>query len=307
MKRNLTTSVVMSTYNGGSYLSEQLSSLQLQGSSIDELIIVDDCSTDNTLDIIDGWRSRFSNTVVLSNEINHGWMANFRYALYNATKDIVFFCDQDDVWRSNKIDTFLHVFDNEPSIDVVVSPITQWDGTESVHDTSMVGGYSTDLSLELAGHVCREPFAGCCMAIRRTFAEKVSDVYKPSFAHDYFLQVCAVALGSLACLEEPSIYHRSHGENVTLQKRTKGSSIKGDVMRAESIAAALTLVSEGHCAGDIREVLERYRRGYSERAEYLESNGIKHLIKSFHSCREIYTPKSFIGDIGFATGLLRRS
>jgi glycosyltransferase involved in cell wall biosynthesis len=96
----------MTTYNGEVYLEEQLRSLAEQAHLPDELVICDDTSTDSTVDII----NRFSEGApfpvrLFINEERLGWRCNFLSAASLCRSEYIAFCDQDDIWLSDKLAT----------------------------------------------------------------------------------------------------------------------------------------------------------------------------------------------------------
>lgn len=94
-------SVCMATYNGAKFLTQQLESIIPQLNEEDELVIVDDCSTDNTLRIIQSTND-FRIKIFL-NETNRGHVYSFGRALELASNDIIFMSDQDDIWLEGRI------------------------------------------------------------------------------------------------------------------------------------------------------------------------------------------------------------
>jgi len=100
----VTTSIVMAVYNGQKFLMEQLNSIETQIVRTDQLILVDDCSEDCSLEILRTFATQSSiNTMVLSTERNMGHAATFEFGLRHAEGDLIFFCDQDDIWLPEKI------------------------------------------------------------------------------------------------------------------------------------------------------------------------------------------------------------
>ena len=93
------TSVVISTYNGEKYIIEQLDSLRKQSRPADEVIIADDCSSDHTVDIVKQYinQNKLNSWQVIVNDHNKGWRRNFMETMWNATGDLIFPCDQDDI------------------------------------------------------------------------------------------------------------------------------------------------------------------------------------------------------------------
>ena len=97
-------SIAMCTYNGASYLSEQLNSIVSQTRLPDELIICDDGSTDATIAIVEHFaQSAPFTTKVFRTSKNLGYSRNFAYAVGLCSQEIIALCDQDDLWYPNKL------------------------------------------------------------------------------------------------------------------------------------------------------------------------------------------------------------
>ena len=94
-------SVCMATHNGGKYIKEQIDSILVQISNEDELIISDDSSTDDTVEIIKKIKDKriklFENNKFFSPNLN------FENALLHSKGDIIFLSDQDDIWKKDKV------------------------------------------------------------------------------------------------------------------------------------------------------------------------------------------------------------
>ena len=99
-------SVAMTTYNGARFVEKQLASLLAQTRPADEVIILDDRSTDGTPGIVTRFIKKNSPVSwhFSVNEKNLGYKENFYHAVGRTTGDLIFLCDQDDVWHSNKIE-----------------------------------------------------------------------------------------------------------------------------------------------------------------------------------------------------------
>lgn len=114
------TSVAMCTYNGEKYIKTQLESILNQTVAIDEIIICDDGSNDNTIEFISKFQVENPNKISLySNPINLGSNKNFEKAISICTGDYIFLCDQDDVWRINKVEKIIQHFSENPSTEAV--------------------------------------------------------------------------------------------------------------------------------------------------------------------------------------------
>ena len=112
----------MSTYNGAAYLPEQLASLVAQVRQPDELVICDDYSTDQTQTIIHEFSATSPFPVhTYLNEQNLGSTRSFERAIGLCTGDVIALCDQDDVWRNDKLKLIEEAFTNAPAVGLVFS------------------------------------------------------------------------------------------------------------------------------------------------------------------------------------------
>jgi glycosyltransferase involved in cell wall biosynthesis len=100
----MNTSVLLCTFNGQQYLQEQLDSIARQSQPPAELIVCDDGSSDNTLAIVEAFSQKVAFPVrIIINKSNLGFVENFLGGLVNAKVKAIFFCDQDDIWYPDKI------------------------------------------------------------------------------------------------------------------------------------------------------------------------------------------------------------
>jgi len=105
-------SVVMATYNGEKYLSEQMNSIRLQTRKIDEVIFSDDNSSDGTKEIIGNYIKKYSlDGWKIVDGPQKGITKNFYNGVTVATGDIIFFSDQDDIWELEKIEEMMRPFE----------------------------------------------------------------------------------------------------------------------------------------------------------------------------------------------------
>lgn len=116
--------VIMATYNGEKYVVEQLDSIINQTIKPYTVIIRDDCSTDNTVKIINDYIKNYTGDVnfeVLDSTQNLGYIKNFEALAKAARSEFVFFCDQDDVWMNNKAETLLKRTEEKPNVNLLFS------------------------------------------------------------------------------------------------------------------------------------------------------------------------------------------
>jgi glycosyltransferase involved in cell wall biosynthesis len=98
-------SVCIATFNGGRFIQEQVMSVLPQLGEEDEMVVSDDGSTDDTIPILKSFHDpRIS---IWQNNGRHGFIWNFENALTKAMGDVIFLCDQDDIWKPNKVETVM--------------------------------------------------------------------------------------------------------------------------------------------------------------------------------------------------------
>lgn len=207
-------SVVMTTYNGEKYILEQLESIRCQTRIPDEVIIKDDCSKDKTVSIIENYIKNYklTNWKLIQNKKNEGWKLNFKNAILTAMGDIICLADQDDIWRTEKIEKIESIFKNFKDIDVLVSSysILNNDGIrERKKDDDGLK------KVMLTSKLIHNSFPGCVYAFRRHFFFEIIPYWNNSLPHDAQLSLLAKCKGSLYWYQKNLITYRRHEDNVT--------------------------------------------------------------------------------------------
>ena len=133
-------SVALCTYNGEKFLQSQLDSILNQSVAVDEIVVCDDCSTDETLQILENYSEKHPSIFKIhQNQDNLGYRKNFEQAINHCTGELIFLCDQDDIWLENKVKQIVNIATQKPNksvflhkIDLLledntISPISFWD------------------------------------------------------------------------------------------------------------------------------------------------------------------------------------
>ncbi len=116
----MTVSIALCTYNGARYLQEQLDSIAAQTLLPDEMVVCDDGSQDETVPILQNFAAHVPFPVHITvNSVNLGSTQNFAQAVSLCRHDLIFLCDQDDVWRADKIEMMHSVFAARPEVGLV--------------------------------------------------------------------------------------------------------------------------------------------------------------------------------------------
>ena len=161
-------SIVMTTYNGIRYIEEQLESIVNQERKADEVLIFDDGSNDGTPEFIEKYiiKNKLNNTwKVIVNEENKGWRRNFVEGIWSSTGDLVFPCDQDDIWHKDKLKVMEDIMINNPQIKVLTTNVT------NLYDNSK-REQSSDQNEKLekvtwTKHIFKVDAPGCVFCIRK--------------------------------------------------------------------------------------------------------------------------------------------
>src|SRR5262245_44100178 len=204
----LSFSVALCTYNGSRFLSEQLQSIHTQSRLPDELIICDDRSSDNTVDIIKSFALQTPFPVRLQiNSNTLGSTKNFELAISRCHGDFISLCDQDDVWERDKLASLEKRFLEAPSVGAVFSDAdvvdeqlnslgyTLWAryGFTKKRRQRLVEGRAFQVLLE------QNAVTGATLAFRSWLKEWVMPI--PScWMHDAWIAVVAAALCDLSII-----------------------------------------------------------------------------------------------------------
>ncbi len=230
-----TVSIAMCTFNGEAFLIQQLNSLAVQTHQPDEIIIFDDASNDKSVAIAQAFaKDSGLNVRIHRNDKNLGYVKNFEQAIGHCTQDLIFLCDQDDLWHPEKIKQMVDVFDAEPEVGLVLHDFCWIDDfnqpypgpidTYGPHQLS-----ASQLPKEIRKNsinVFMQPYprawCGCMMAYRRSFNELVLPIF-PGKGHDDWILKLLAPITETRFIANPLVRYRMHQQNTNrrdLEKRT---------------------------------------------------------------------------------------
>ena len=220
-----TVSIALCTYNGEKFLDLQLESLRHQTVAPDELIVCDDASSDRSVEIVEAFARRVSFPVRLfRNARNLGYVKNFEQAISHCTQDLVFLCDQDDLWDARKIEIIQNVFQSEPEVGLSLHDFVRIDAQGGPFDSGLeLYGErqvpSSDLPDEVRQHSIlpfMQPYprawCGCMMAFRRSFLEVILPIF-PGKGHDDWILKTLAPLTQTRFHGLPLVRYRIHTAN----------------------------------------------------------------------------------------------
>lgn len=206
-------SVCMAAYNGAAHITEQIDSILPQLGPADELVIVDDASTDDTVKVV----SRIADDRIrlISSSDNRGYVRNFEAALTQSRGEYVFLADQDDVWLPGRVEAMIAALQDA---DVVASNFGffghQPRRIESIR--LRAADSSRRWANLFALWIGYRPYFGCAMAFRRPARDLILPF--PDFldeTHDQWIALVGNLAGRMAHLEQDTLVRRLHENNTT--------------------------------------------------------------------------------------------
>ncbi len=205
-------SVVIATYNGGPYLREQLGSILEQLGNDDELVISDDCSTDDTPQILAEYASDRIRILTTTGQL--GPIRNFEHALRHARGDIIVLSDQDDRWLPGRLQRVRDHFDvGTAPYDLLVMNSIITDGRlQPTHDSLFA---YLGAGAGLVKNVYRNTYVGCHMAFRRTLLDVAIPFPAAIPMHDMWLGLVSERVGPVTFDPEPTLLFRRSSHNHT--------------------------------------------------------------------------------------------
>jgi glycosyltransferase involved in cell wall biosynthesis len=211
-------SVCMAAYNGERYIKAQLQSILPQLRATDEVIIVDDTSSDRTRQVIASLQDQ--RIRLIQNDKNQGVLRTFEEAIRAASGDILFLSDQDDLWAPDKVPWTLRIFQLHPNANVVVSDaalISEQGVSIAPSYYAQLGGFRSGVLQNLIH--CR--YLGCTMAFRSRIRKEILPFPAGHpVLHDLWIGALNAFLGGETIyIDRPLVHYRRHPRNVTGNQR----------------------------------------------------------------------------------------
>lgn len=212
--------ILLSTYNGGRYLREQLDSIISQSYADWRLLVRDDGSTDDTLQLLRGYADRDERICVMADdEGNIGVIRSFERLLRCSEAPYVMFCDQDDVWLENKVEVTLEkVQSAESKEQSAVLCFTDLCVVDEELRTLYPSFWSLNRDpMPIAARwpwvAVANPMPGCTAMLNRRAVEAVLPFPASIPMHDWWI-LCRIArVGKVVYVPEATILYRQHGDN----------------------------------------------------------------------------------------------
>ena len=306
-------SVLISTYNGEKYIIEQLESIFRQSRMPDEVIIQDDGSTDSTGSLIQDFISTHGliNWVLKKNESNVGWKRNFYNLMCCTSCDLIFPCDQDDIWHIDKIKKMTAIMENNSYIDVLEGQphkvqmtknkrisirsglISILDHIEAKREKSK---NSEKLTLVPINKHFMHVWPGCVLCIRKSFFETIKPYWIEEMPHDAFVNIYAKLGNSYYKYDYEVIdwrrYSNSSTQSVEKSKNNRLNEIARDNKIINNVLKYAKMINckEIH---SIEKALDWNKRRY----DLVQQGSFMHFIKLLPYISYYVQTRRFFSDV----------
>ncbi|WP_439555660.1 glycosyltransferase family 2 protein [Dyadobacter sp.] len=234
MKNTPLISVALCTYNGQRFLKEQLESLVSQSYTNLEIVVVDDCSTDLTYDILLSYAAAYPFIRIHSNESRLGYNKNFEKALKLCAGELIAICDQDDVWSKEKLKVQLQAIRDHV---LVYCDSDLIDSSGKAMDRKMSGKFNFYKGSKPESFLFMNCVSGHTILMRRSLLNYALP-FPSEFHYDQWLAYVACCAGSIEFVCESLVQYRIHDHNCTnllaSPTRCAGSRIIKDKTQMES-------------------------------------------------------------------------
>ena len=198
----------MATYNGACFIRAQIDSILPQLSADDELIISDDGSTDRTVEMIE--KIHDSRIRLLKGSGFQNPVFNFEHAIGQASGDIIFLSDQDDLWTSDKVHVMTEVLE---TCDLAVSDCDVIDESGcQIHPSFYAKRHSGP---GLIRNIYKNTYLGCCMAFRAKVLQWALPFPADIPMHDMWLGTVAEVFGRTRFIPQRLVHYRRHSQNAS--------------------------------------------------------------------------------------------
>lgn len=321
-----TTSIAMCTYNGAAYLEDQLASFVKQTQLPDELVVGDDASSDNSLQVL----AEFSKAApfpvrVYRNEQRLGVVKNYEKAVSLCSGELIFGSDQDDVWMPEKMSRLAealasnpgagYVFSDALVVDETLRPMgyTMWQSIKFTPGQRRRFKEGKQLAVLLKGNVV----TGSTMAFRAGLRSIILPMSEESVPDEWIALLASSAGMYGLFIDEPLVQHRQHPQQIVGGRKvgfieqsrqaalTRGQNFESRLLRAEvGYTRALDqLALAGRLEEDARRLLEakvkhlQVRQSIHKRARYARFFAVSRELLTLRYHRFSFGYKSAVRDL----------
>lgn len=260
--------ILMATYNGEKYISEQIDSIINQTCKNWKLLIRDDSSQDKTLEILEEYEKRDERINILRDiKGNLGFVKNFEELLKNSSEEFIMFSDQDDYWIENKLENYINelgtLSEKEQKMPLLIH------SNSFVCDENLNVKKKEFINSKIAAHYKKNSYffsyivQGSTVLINKELMDIGLPFLKNVTLHDRYFHLLAEFFGKRIFISKSLIKYRQHSGN---EIGAKGSIIK-------------KILKKRYFDREDRELIVEIQKKYKNRISEKQSEQIEKYLK----------------------------
>lgn len=296
-------SVVVSTYNGEKYIIEQIDSIRNQTRVADEVLFFDDCSSDNTVLVIKEFIERYhlENWHIFTNNENKGWRKNFMDGLWQSRGDLIFPCDQDDIWMPGKLQIMEKIMSENPVINVLTTNCEAFYASGKI----VIRPDAENRQLKkqpMVQNIFSTKYPGCTYCIRKSFMEICKDYWEADFPHDALFWRMGMFSETLYSYNECLIRWRRHNDSAytieSMQFKTASKKRQWIEYAIRTVNGLKRFIVNADCPDKVNaeRILDNVMHWLKHRAAFYDTKSITKGIQllKYRKCYDRI--RQYIGD-----------
>lgn len=315
----LKVSVVLATYNGAEYIEEQLISIYNQTQKVEEVLIFDDRSTDNTVEICKTFieKNKLDNWSISVNQTQSGVFHNFINGAFSSNGDVIFFADQDDIWLADKVKTMVDEFKTNPDILSLTTTFSRFEGRTILsshvkHPNRKNNGLK---NIDLNDFCNFFGYLGMSMAISKDLMQKIdkdlSDQhgrFLKDTTHDIYFNFISTLFNGLYHLDKVLTKRRSYDDSVSNKLQKQGIELyKGSrelyiiSERIKKLKCFKNLMRELpkvdiNNVSRFNNIIEKHTQFNIDRYNYLNHSSVSQWVKNIFLIKLYPSIPSYLND-----------
>lgn len=262
-------SVVIGTYNGSKFIEAQLQSIIHQTYSNIEIIIADDASQDNTVEIVQTIADKHSNINIHAFNENLGYIKNFERGMALAKGDFIALSDQDDWWLDTKIEKLVSNIGNH---DIIYCDSAFTDENLKPNGDSFSKGKHMLNSNNPLHFLIENCASGHAMLLKKSLFDKTIPFPK-TIPHDWWLTYNATLNNGIYYFDDALVHYRHHDNNVIAENKTKKSSQTKQTERRERLKAFYIAAHQNN--HPLANTIYQFHKSYTS---FALTNNIKRVV-----------------------------
>lgn len=299
--------ILLTTYNGEKYLSEQIDSILSQTFTDWRLLIRDDGSSDSTTQIINTYHDKHPQKIIFlsDDEGNLGLTKSFSKLMSQSDAEYIAFCDQDDVWMEYKLELQIQEItkaEKKFGSDIPILIHTDLKVvnkdleiiSESFWKYQKLNPYKMN---KLNVLVLQNFVTGCSSLINRALVNAAQPIEDNAIIHDWWIALVAVLYGKIITIDRASLYYRQHDTNDTGATKWSMSFIIKKMMEGNHTIQSALLKTKSQCQ-DLCHLPDISREKKKLIEAYIDLYGKNYIERRVFLIKYKFSKYGFVRNLG---------